>query len=513
MEKFDLIIIGTGAGGGTLAHQLAPTGKKILILERGDFLPKEVQNWDPVAVAKGRYKTTDMWKDAKGDDFSPYQHYWVGGQTKMYGGALLRLREKDFEKVQHFDGESPEWPLKYKDFEPYYTAAEIMYHAHGERGLDPTEPYTEKAYPFPALEYEPRMKEISALFKKFGYHPSPIPLAIRLPEDQNKQPDKLNITLYDGYPDPTGAKADAHEVGINYALQFPNVTLLRNRKAIQIETDSNGKQATGVWVEYDGKKEFYQANLVVVSCGAINSAALLLNSANHKHPQGLANSSGLVGRNVMLHNNGVVLAYSAKENPSLFQKAFLLADFYFGAEDSTYPLGSIQLMGKADPGLLSDALGDELGKNGKSLEDYARHIVDYFITAEDLPNPENRVLVDSKGGIQLNYSANNLEAYNRLRQKLIMLMDKVAEAEGVAGSSRYFGFKLGIGGVSHQLGTCRFGIDPKTSVLDLNCKAHDLDNLYVVDTSFFPSAGAVNPSLTAMANAIRVAEHLKKRMK
>lgn len=508
-NHFDYIIIGTGAGGGTLAWKLAPSGKQILILERGDFLPKEKENWDPLAVASGRYKTTEMWRDAVGQSFSPYQHYWVGGNTKMYGGALLRLRESDFGAVRHFDGTSPEWPLKYSDFAPWYDEAERLYSVHGTRGLDPTEPSAASAFPFPALPYEPRMKEVSDAITAQGYHPSPIPLAIRLPQDLNgRSSDRVNLELYDGYPDPTGAKADSHEVGIQAALQYPNVKLLRNRKAVKINTDRSGKRVTSVVVEFGNEREEFFADTIIVSCGAINSAALLLRSANERHPNGLANASGLVGRNLMLHNNGIVLAYSAKPNPSIFQKALLIADFYHATATDPYPLGSIQNMGKADPLLLADTVGDDLGKNGKDIEHYARHIVDYFITAEDLPQPENRIVVEADGNIQLFYTPNNLEAYRRLREKLVTIMDKVAEMDGVGGTTKYYGFKLGIGGVSHQTGTCRFGINPRESVLDLNCKTHDLDNLYVVDTSFFPSSGAVNPSLTAMANALRVGEYL-----
>ncbi len=507
--QFDIIIIGTGAGGGTLAYKLAHSGKRILILERGDFLPKEKENWDPLAVAQGRYKTTEMWRDATGKEFSPYHHYWVGGNTKMYGGALLRLRERDFEATEHFDGLSPEWPLKYKDFAPWYDEAEALYAVHGTRGLDPTEPPAKNGYPYPALPFEPRMAEVTEQIRRQGYHPAPIPLAIRLPQDMNgRTNDRLHVELYAGYPDPTAAKADSHVVGVQGALQHPNVTLLRNRKALKINTDASGRRAVSVTVACEGMEETYHADTIVVSCGAINSAALLLRSANEKHPDGLANSSGQVGRNLMIHNNGVVLAYSAKPNPSTFQKAILIPDFYHGAGDSPHPLGAIQNMGKADPLLLADAVGDDLGKDGKDAAHFAGHIIDYFITAEDLPKSENRVAEDSAGNIQLHYTQNNLEAYRRLREKLIEIMDNVAENEGVGGSTKYYGFKLGIGGVSHQNGTCRFGHDPKTSVLDLNCKAHDLDNLYVVDTSFFPSSGAVNPSLTAMANALRVGEHL-----
>jgi choline dehydrogenase-like flavoprotein len=507
--QYDVIIIGTGAGGGTLAYKLAPSGQRILLLERGDFLPKEKENWDPLAVAKGRYKTTERWRDHDGQPFSPYQHYWVGGNTKLYGGALLRLRERDFEDSEHFDGVSPAWPLAYSDFEPWYTEAEQLYAVHGARGFDPTEPPAASGYPYPALPYEPRMVEVAEAIRRQGYHPAPIPLAIRLPQDRDgRASDRTQVELYDGYPDPTGAKADSHVVGIQAALAYDNVTLLRNRKALKITTDKSGRRATAVVVEHDGREETYRAGTIVVACGAVNSAALLLRSANEHHPAGLANRSGQVGRNLMIHNNGIVLAYSATPNPSAFQKAILIPDFYHGADDSPFPLGAIQNMGKADPLLLADAIGDDLGRDGRDAAHFAGHIIDFFITAEDLPRADNRVLVDPDGTIRLHYTPNNLEAYRRLREKLIAIMDRVAESEGVGGTTRYYGFKLGIGGVSHQSGTCRFGRDPRTSVLDVNCKAHDLDNLYVVDTSFFPSSGAVNPSLTAMANALRVGDHL-----
>lgn len=507
-NEYDIIIIGTGAGGGTMAHALASTGKKILVLERGDFLPKETDNWNPEAVGNGIYKTTEMWLDSFGQEFSPYQHYWVGGNTKVYGGALLRLREKDFEKVKHYGGNSPEWEIKYKEWEQWYTRAEQMYSAHGERGIDPTDPPASSEYPFPPLKAEPRMLEIMEGMRKQGLHPAPVPLGVRLGKDAEVETYSQDLSLFDGYPDPSGVKADSHVVGINYALSFKNVTLLRNRKAIKIGTTPDGKKAAHVVVEHENELEAYYGKLIILSCGAINSAALLLKSSTDQHPNGLANSSGLVGCNLMLHNNGAVLAHSAKLNSSKFQKSFLVSDFYFGAYDSTYPLGTIQTMGKPDPVFLKDALGDDY-KPGTDLKYFSDRNVDFFITSEDLPQRENCVKVNKDGRIQIFYTPNNLEAYERLKKKLIQIMDMIAKHEGVAGTTKYYGFKLGIGGVSHQSGTCVFGSDPKNSVLDLNCKAHDLENLYVIDTSFFPSSGAVNPSLTVIANALRVAEHLK----
>lgn len=514
MNHYDIIIIGTGAGGSTMAYRLANTGKKILILERGDFLPKERENWDPEAVfAKGRYLAKEKWFDKENKSFQPFTHYWVGGNTKMYGAALLRLRESDFEAVDHFDGISPAWPLKYSDFEPYYTEAEYLYSVHGERGIDPTEPPASKPYPFPAIPHEPRMQKLYDDFIKLGRQPSPLAIAVRLPEDKKTKKEKINLSLFDGYPDPTEAKADAHVVCLKKALKHKNVTLKTNKMVNRLLTDESGTKITGVLTKTKkGKEKIYTGDLVVVSCGAINSAALLLRSANDQHPNGIANSSGLIGRNLMLHNNGTVVAISKEENDSIFQKSLMLTEYYHGADDSKFPLGTIQMMGKTDPTTLKDELKDIDPDKTFDLEDVAKHSIDFFITSEDLPNKDNRVTLTKDGDIKLEYTPNNLEAYQRLRKKLLEMMDGIGCEEGYCKDTAYVGFKLGISGVSHQNGTCCFGLDSKTSVLDVNCKAHDLENLYVVDSSFFNSAGAVNPSLTIIANALRVGDHIKENL-
>ena len=513
MKKYDLIIIGTGAGGGTLAHKLATTGKQILILERGDFLPKEVENWNPREVyTVGRYRPKENWLDRDGKAFAPFTHYCVGGNTKVYGAALLRLRESDFTEVKHADGISPAWELGYDTFEPYYTEAEKLYSAHGTRGADPTEPRAGEPYPFPAVKPEPDMQELFEHIETLGHRPAPIPIGVRLPEDHRKLSDASTLSLFDGYPDPTGMKADSHVVSIKPALAQDNVKLMTGIKVVKLMTDASGKRVAKVVALHNGERMEFEGDTVLVSCGAINSAALLLRSANDKHPNGLANSSGLVGRNLMLHNNGTVVAVTGKPNHAIFQKSFLLSEFYHGTDDFPFPLGSIQLMGKTDPDTLLGLLVEEFGKDKNyDLDYYARHTIDFFITTEDLPKYENQVKVRPDGSIQLVYHPNNLEAYNRLRQKLINILDAVGKRFGY-GIKGYLGYKLGVSGVSHQTGTCRFGVDPMASVLDLHCKTHDLDNLYVVDTSFFPSSGAVNPSLTAMANALRVGEHLIEKM-
>ncbi|MEK7256558.1 MAG: GMC family oxidoreductase, partial [Bacteroidota bacterium] len=452
------------------------------------------------------------WMDKDGNDFAPFTHYCVGGNTKVYGAALLRLRETDFQAVKHQDGISPAWDLSYEELEPWYVEAERLYHAHGTRGIDPTEPFASADYPFPAMQPEPDMAELFAHLEMLGHRPAPIPIGIRLPEDFRKRTDAAMPSYFDGYPDPTDMKADSHVVGVKPALETGNVDLLTGMTVQKLLTDPSGKRVTKVVATHDGERMEFEGDVVVVSCGAINSAALLLRSANERHPEGLANSSGLVGRNLMLHNNGTLVPVTSKPNNAQFQKSFLLSEFYHGAPDFPFPLGSVQLMGKTDPDTLNWLLEDTLGKNGQyDLDYYARHTIDFFITTEDLPKYQNQVKLTPGGGIQLVYHPNNLEAYNRLKMKLMNILDALSKRFGY-GIKSYLGYKLGSSGVSHQTGTCRFGNDPATSVLDLNCKAHDLDNLYVVDTSFFPSSGAVNPSLTAMANALRVGEHLMERM-
>jgi choline dehydrogenase-like flavoprotein len=506
---YDLIIIGTGAGGGTLAHALAPSGKRILILERGDFIPRERENWDPKAVFdEKRYLAPESWYDKHDQPFSPYTHYCVGGNTKMYGAALLRMREFDFEQVRHFGGLSPAWPLAYRDFEPFYSMAERLYSVHGTRGLDPHEPPAFAPFPHPPLDPEPRIKELFDDLSALGCKPFPIPLGVRL--DHSDHPHApFRFSNFDGYPDLTETKADSHVVAIQPALTRSNVTLLTNAFVERLNTSPSGREVSEVIVLRDAQRLSFRANIVVVSCGAINSAALLLRSANDTHPRGLANSSDQVGRNYMTHQNGCLLAVTDTPNPSQFQKHFGLTDFYRNADDSDFPLGTIQLMGKPDRGTIAWLKADKLPH--LSLDDIIPRTIDFFLTAEDLPDPNNRITLREGGGIRVSYTPNNTQAYERLQLKLESLLTR-AERRHNRNPPTFLASRLGVAGVSHQSGTLRFGTDPRSSVLDLNCKAHDLDNLYAVDASFFPSSAAVNPSLTIIANALRVADHLLTRL-
>lgn len=508
-DHYDIIIIGTGAGGGTIAHELAATGKRLLILERGGFLPRERENWDTDAVfAKKRYLAREQWYDRNDQPFEPYTHYWVGGNTKVYGAALLRFREFDFEEIRHYGGLSPAWPISYADLEPYYTRAENLYCVHGLRGADPFDPPASAPYPRPPLDPEPRMKELFDDISALGYRPFPAPLGVRLNRASPAEAPYI-LSQFDGYPDLTEMKADSHVCGIKPILHRRNVTLLTNAFVERLSTTPGGHAVSEVHALHDGRRMSFSADVVIVACGAINSAALFLRSASDHHPRGLANSSGQVGRNYMCHQNGCFIAVTRAPNPSPFQKYFAMTDFYRGAPDSQFPLGTIQLMGKPDRGTLEWLRGSRLP--GVPLDDIMSRTIDFFLTAEDLPHPENRISLRDDGSIRVSYTRNNTEAYVRLENKAAEVLSRAEQSRGRPAPD-FFGERLGVSGVSHQNGTLRFGADPASSVLDVNCKAHDLDNLYVVDGSFFPSSGAVNPSLTIMANALRVADHLKQRL-
>ena len=518
-SHYDVIIIGTGAGGGTLLRHLAPTGKQILVLERGDFVPREKDNWDSGAVnVKAKYNTKEIWHDKAGKPLHPHTNYYVGGNTKFYGAALFRFRREDFGELRHVDGVSPAWPISYDDLEPYYTKAEQLYHVHGNRGEDPTEARASGPYPHPAVSHEARIQHLADDFARLGARPFHVPLGIRLDEKRPGQSLCIRCSTCDGYPCLVKAKSDAHTIGVEPSLEYPNVTLLTNALVDRLETSPSGHEVRGVQVNRNGTRETYSASVVVVSAGAINSAALLLRSANDKHPRGLANSSDTVGRHYMGHVNSVLLAVSKCPNPTIFQKTLGVNDYYFGTKDWEFPMGHISFVGKLDGVALS--AGAPPLTPGFTLDMMARHSLDFWLTSEDLPDPNNRVTLDKDGGIVLSYTPNNVEAHKRLRAKLEGLMKQQTKCDmhghdchqGLFARSLFLGEQIPLAGVAHQNGTIRFGKDPKSSALDVNCKAHDLENLYVVDGSFFVSSAAVNPALTIMANALRVGDHLASRL-
>jgi choline dehydrogenase-like flavoprotein len=516
-ERYDVIIIGTGAGGGTLAHRLAPSGKRILLLERGDFLPRERENWDSTAVfLDAKYQAKETWYGKDGGAFHPGIHYWVGGNTKMYGAALFRLRRQDFGEIEHHGGRSPAWPLAYEDFEPYYCEAEHLYQVHGQHGVDPTEPPASRPYPYPPVSHEPRIQELHDALERTGHRPFPLPLAVLLDEKNGKVQRTstcVRCDAFDGYPCPVNGKADAQVICVEPALKHANVTLLTNAFVERLETEPAGRSVSAVCVDHEGIKEAYAADIVVVACGALNSALLLLRSACDRHPDGLANSSGVVGRHYMRHNNTAFMAISRRRNPTKFQKTLAVNDFYFDAPDFPYPLGHIQMLGKSHGATIA-AEAPSWARLMPELpfDAIAHHAVDFWLTSEDLPDPNNRIRYDRDGRVILDLTENNMEGHRRLQAKLKDMLNSLDLHPHLLPRSLYLGKNIPIGGTAHQTGTIRFGRDPQTSALDLNCKAHDLDNLYVVDGSFFVSIGAVNPSLTIIANALRVGDHLLERL-
>lgn len=505
--QYDIIIIGTGSGGSTIAQRLASSGKKILVLERGGFIPKEKENWDPhEVVTLGRYRPKEDWFDKDMKPFKPFIHYNVGGNSKMYGAAMFRFRKSDFEEVQHYGGLSPAWPIDYETYASYYDEAEQMYNVRGKRGVDPTEPYSTVSYPQSAIPYEPFIDDLRNKLKRVGVNPFPLPMGIRLPQDFTQTEAPVMLENFDGFPDPTDSKADAFVSALRPALRNKNITLITNCYVERLNTDADGKKVTEVIGIINGEKVKFTGGMVIVACGAVNTAALFLRSANEIHANGLANSSDQVGRNLMLHHNGCLVAFVNKQNDSTFQKSFGIADYYHNAPGSEFPLGEIQLMGRNDPETIL-WLAEKI-LPGKPYEELKRGTIDFWLTAEDLPHPDNRVLLTDDGSIQVKYERTNYTAYEKLKEQLKLIFEKLGEIDPGFTNTQWNGYDLDISGMSHQNGTMRFGNDPKTSVLDVNCKTHDLENVYVVDASFFPSCGAFNPALTIAANALRVGDHI-----
>jgi choline dehydrogenase-like flavoprotein len=518
-EHYDLIVVGSGPGGASLAHRLAPTGKRILILERGEYLPRETGNWNSnVVFVQGRYQAPETWHGSDGQQFHPGLHYYVGGNSKVYGAALFRLRERDFEELRHSDGISPAWPITYGEMEPYYAQAESLYHVHGARGEDPNEPPSSGAFPYPPVAHESSIETLSEQLRGEGLRPFHLPLGILL-DEQDGKPTRgsrcIRCDAFDGFPCALDAKADAQVVCVDPMLEaHSNVTLLTGALVTKLETSEGGRRVSAVCVERGGRSERYCADIVVVACGALSSALLLLRSSSPDHPNGLANASDQVGRNYMRHNQSVVMALSRQPTNTVFQKTLAVSDFYFGADDWEFPLGLIQMTAKSHPDQIrAEALPSWLEwMPDMPFDVMAHHAIDFWLSSEDLPRPENRIRYDGDGRVVLDVKPNNMEAHLRLRAKLKGLLKPMDAHPHLFDRNLYFGKGIPIGGTAHQAGTARFGTDPARSVLDVDCKAHEVDNLYVVDASFFPSIGAVNPTLTIIANALRVADRIGARL-
>ena len=494
--RFDVIIIGTGAGGGTVVHALAPTGAKLLIVERGDFVPQEEENWSPRAVWRDlRYRARERWVDGDGHEFTPYTHYGVGGNTKFWGSVLYRFRREDFGEVEHLDGVSPAWPIDYDTLEPYYDRAEQLYHVHGQHGVDPTEP-SRRPYPYPPVPHAPRMAELVQQLSAQGLHPSPLPLGLLRPGEAGGC--QLCNTC-NSFPCKVLAKSEADVCCVRPALRQPNVTLWTRTFARRLLVGDSGRAVTAVEVERDAERFLVEAPIVIVSCGAVNSAALLLRSADAARPAGLANSSGLVGKGYMAHLATMMEGFHPfRQNDTVFQKTVAINDFYFRGPRTDVPLGQIQAQGRTH-GVMAQTVVPWIPL--WAYDAWVARGVDWLAMTEDLPSDDNRVTLDGSGRIRLQYRPNNVRAHARLVRETRRVLKRLGFWLVVSHSH-------GHQNTTHQCGTLRFGTDPRTSVLDEYCRAHDLSNLFVVDASFFPSSAAVNPALTIAAQALRVADHI-----
>jgi choline dehydrogenase-like flavoprotein len=487
----DVIIIGSGMGGATLAAALAPTGRRVLILERGERLQDSPEARDPVAIfQRGHFKPNETWRDMAGAALHPGNYACVGGNTKFYGAVLLRYRAEDFAPLRHIEGTTPGWPLTYDELEPCYSLAETLYRVRGDAGQDPTEPRHSAPYPFAPIPDEPDIVRLRSAFAAQGLHVSALPLGVDIDQWLRRAP-----TTWDAFPCTTGAKSDAESCGLAEALKHPNVTLLTGARATRLIAE--GRRVTGVEIERAGQRETISAPVVCLSAGAILSSALLLASASEDHPRGLANSSDQVGRNFMNHNlTGMVAWNPFRRNRTVYEKTIQINDFYLTGGPNGEPLGNIQMLGRITGPILAGEAGLPLW--------LARHIADHSIhimaMSEDLPDPNSRVLWRN-GEVVLDWKKTNTKAHDLLVRRLKAAMRKagwpITLARGFPKSKP-----------SHQCGTARMGADPAISVVDTTLKAHDLDNLYIVDASVLPTSAAVNPSLTVAALALRAGEHI-----
>lgn len=492
--NYDAIIIGSGVGGSVTARKLSEAGARVLILERGDFVPREPENWsvDTVFFQK-KYKARDTWLDKNGRPFDPGAYYNVGGSTKFYGAALFRLRERDFGELAHHGGTSPAWPMTYADMEPYYCQAESMFRVHGDDRLDKTAPPRSAPYPFGPVQSEPIVDKLADKLRLQGISASPMPNGV----NSGAAGSCILCNTCDGFPCKIAQKNDAETCALEPALATGRVELQTKTLARRLILSADGKKIEAVEVEHAGEVKRYSAPLFVVACNAVNSAALLLRSADTAAPRGIANSSDVVGRHYMVHNQTALMGLSHKVNSTKFQKTLAINDWYFGDDDFRFPMGHMQMLGKLQGGMLTanvpylpKAVGNEI----------ARHGMDWIALSEDLPDPNNRVTLDG-GSIKLAVTLNNMEGHLQLVKRMKRALQRAGYPIVVTKS-------LVAHATAHQSGTVRMGSDPATSAIDQYCRTWDHRNLFVIDASFFPSAAAVNPALTIVAQAIRASEHI-----
>ncbi len=484
----DVVIIGSGMGGATLAAALAPTGRRILILERGEHLRPSAKDRDVAAIFRdGAFRPNEVWLDGSDRLFNPGNYYNVGGNSKFYGAALIRYRDADFGPVAHLGGTTPGWPIGYPELEADYQTAEALYQVRGNAADDPTEPHHSGSYPLPPVPDEPDMADLRKRLSQAGLNPSSIPLGVDLSAWLSG-----GQTTWDAYPNTGRGKLDAETSGLAMALRHDNVTLRAGCPVETINVDQTGR-VSGVRLS---QGETIASPLIVVAAGAVQTAALLLRSANEKYPAGIANRSDQVGRNFMNHNCSAVLAlHPFRKNRSVYQKTLMLNDFYLATNDRA-PLGNVQMLGK----ITGEILAAHSGLPHWLAKQVAARSFDFYAMSEDLPNPESRVSL-CNGQIKLDWRRSNWAAHTRLVKTL---KSKLRQAGFPVVVSRPFDRRT----PSHQCGTARMGDDPAQCVVDSHCRSHDHRNLFIVDASVLPTSAAVNPALTIAALALRAGRHI-----
>lgn len=491
----DVLIVGSGMGGGTLAYGLRDSGLKVLIAERGQRLPREPQNSDPAEIyLKHRYQNAEQWYDGvTGRAFTPGVYYYVGGNTKVYGASLPRFRASDFEETRTADGDSPAWPFRYADLEPFYAEAERLYRVRGEVGDDATEPERSGPFPHPALTHEPEIARFALSLQNQGLHPFRMASGMQL----DTQHDRELCTTCDGAPCETGRKTDAENSAIDPALASADLSLQTGLRIDRLVTDGPGTRVVAALaVREDGTLVRIEAATFVLAAGAVNSAVVLLRSRTAQHPEGLANSSGLLGRNYMVHDSTFVVALNPfRRNRTAWQKTLGVNDWYEAG--ARYPLGNVQMLGKLAGAAMRMDPRARLAPLWL-LDLIARRTLDVYLTTEDLPRADNGVRLAPDGRILIFWTPTNMRAH----RVLVRLMRRALRR---AGYPFVLTKRMGIETNSHQCGTAVAGLDPATSVLDADCRTHDLANLFLADSSFFPSSAALNPALTIAANALRIA--------
>jgi len=476
-DSYDGIVIGTGPGGSTLTYALARRGAKVLVVERGDFL-RPLPNPNPVGIFIREHRTgTKQWPV-------------VGGDSKYYGAALYRLREADFRATQLERGESPGWPISYSDLEPYYTQAERLYGVRGASEGDPSEPPRSTPYPFPPIPHQGVVAEIAERIRSQGVAVAHIPKGL----DYGPGGRCVLCSTCDGYYCQLDAKMDAEVAALRPALKFPNVELVTKTECVRVLTSPDGKRATGVVLRQGFEERVVRARFVAV-CGGVSASPLLLRrSESSAHPEGLGNATGCLGRYLTAHSTGFLFPVLGRNViPPLHTKTLAINAYYSSSPGWAFPTGVIQLAGQVPLGASLPRVVRPFFRVLLARSAWVFHMT------EALGTKETGMTFNAAGAVaKITPPQRNPKTVRRLRRLAIQIF-------------RCAGYRVVAPPVSefwHPGGTARMGSDPSSSVVDAGCQVHGVAGLYVVDSSTLPSVGAVNTTLTVVALALRVGEHL-----